>query len=428
MNSITLSSCKLLIEKKLDWGSSNAWSTQEFEELSFLIHERTGRAISATTLKRIWGRITYRSKPSRYSLDTLALFLAYSSWDDFSASIASDHLEEQLAYPKSSAANPKKRPVSLLARWPIVVLALLIGLLVLWVSTAKDNWRGALIGRSSTEFRALPLDRHFPQRIAFSYDVSSQRGDSLFIQPTYDRRSKTLISSDEQELVIAYHYPGYYLANLLSDNSVIKETPVHITTDGWQSLLEIKRHPLPIYIPDSALVQDSMLSVDKAWLDENNFDLESGLYVSAYYNVRDFGTLSTDNFSLETAVRNENPFSPCRGGMLEIQGEHGRIRIPFGLTRCVEGMFLIAGELRHEAPQYDLSAFTGDYSSWRHVQIQVEQRHLRVKIDNKKPYELLYKKNLGQVRGIWFKFAGHGSVDYVRVTDDHDRLIIEDLF
>ena len=56
-----LTLCRKRIEEKIGWGSSTDWSTQDFEELSEQIYEATGRPISATTLKRIWGRVKYES-------------------------------------------------------------------------------------------------------------------------------------------------------------------------------------------------------------------------------------------------------------------------------------------------------------------------------------------------------------------------------
>ena len=72
-----------LIEEKLGWGEAATWASNDFEELSIRIQDATGKVISATTLKRIWGRVAYSSKPSTHSLDTLAVFLGYPSWREF---------------------------------------------------------------------------------------------------------------------------------------------------------------------------------------------------------------------------------------------------------------------------------------------------------------------------------------------------------
>ena len=66
MKEACLSYCKSQIEQRLDWGHAESWTSQDFEELSMLIQEKTGRVISSTTLKRIWGacRLSKQSEPA----------------------------------------------------------------------------------------------------------------------------------------------------------------------------------------------------------------------------------------------------------------------------------------------------------------------------------------------------------------------------
>ncbi|MGB5820903.1 MAG: hypothetical protein WBG90_15565, partial [Saonia sp.] len=64
-------SCLLQIEEKLNWGSSSLWHNDVFVELSEVIHEKTQVLLSPTTLKRVWGRVDYKSDPSISTLNTL---------------------------------------------------------------------------------------------------------------------------------------------------------------------------------------------------------------------------------------------------------------------------------------------------------------------------------------------------------------------
>src|SRR5580693_606006 len=75
--------CKDLIEAKLGWGGSEAWSNRDFDTLSDKIFEVTGVTLSQTTLKRIWGKVKYDSAPTVTTLDTLARFLGFEHWRDF---------------------------------------------------------------------------------------------------------------------------------------------------------------------------------------------------------------------------------------------------------------------------------------------------------------------------------------------------------
>ena len=88
------------IEIELGWGSADTWSTADFDTLGDRIHERTGVQLSATTLKRVWGRIAYKSSPSPTTLDALASYLGYENWRTYAnAPTAAISAEEPVAEP-----------------------------------------------------------------------------------------------------------------------------------------------------------------------------------------------------------------------------------------------------------------------------------------------------------------------------------------
>ena len=74
---ILLDRCRKLIEEKLGWEDGARWSTHDFDTLGTRIQETTGVSLSIATLKRIWGKIRYDSKPTPTTLNTLARFVGY---------------------------------------------------------------------------------------------------------------------------------------------------------------------------------------------------------------------------------------------------------------------------------------------------------------------------------------------------------------
>lgn len=58
----------------------------DFGLLSSYILKETGRSIGATTLKRLFNYINDERKTSEYTLNTIALYIGYNSWNDYSAS------------------------------------------------------------------------------------------------------------------------------------------------------------------------------------------------------------------------------------------------------------------------------------------------------------------------------------------------------
>jgi len=55
---------------------------KDCQVLSISILQKTNRRISITTLKRLFGIIHSRYKPSKYTLDSLAIYLDYRDWED----------------------------------------------------------------------------------------------------------------------------------------------------------------------------------------------------------------------------------------------------------------------------------------------------------------------------------------------------------
>lgn len=55
----------------------------DFDDLADRIFRRRGIVISAMTLKRLWGYLPYHHTPRRATLDILAQFIGYDSFDDY---------------------------------------------------------------------------------------------------------------------------------------------------------------------------------------------------------------------------------------------------------------------------------------------------------------------------------------------------------
>ena len=56
----------------------------QFEALAGSIFKHTGRLLSPTTLKRLWGYINEQQTPRKTTLDVLAAYCGWPSYDDFS--------------------------------------------------------------------------------------------------------------------------------------------------------------------------------------------------------------------------------------------------------------------------------------------------------------------------------------------------------
>jgi hypothetical protein len=87
LHQVLIRQVKRLYEEMTGWGDSDLWSNQDFLELSEMIFDRTGMALSHVTLKRIWGKVRYESLPHTNTLNTIVQFLGYPNWREFRVSI-----------------------------------------------------------------------------------------------------------------------------------------------------------------------------------------------------------------------------------------------------------------------------------------------------------------------------------------------------
>ncbi len=74
---------KRQFEEKTGWGDCDLWNNEDFLELSRMIFDQTGIALSHVTLKRIWGKVRYESLPHTKTMNTIVQFLGYGTWREF---------------------------------------------------------------------------------------------------------------------------------------------------------------------------------------------------------------------------------------------------------------------------------------------------------------------------------------------------------
>ena len=431
MQEFALKHCRSCIEQRLGWGDAEHWTTQEFEDLSLRIQEQTGRAISATTLKRIWGRVAYHSSPSRHSLDTLALFLGHPSWRDFAHTSGG---EVPLPVPspmKASAdgaisASPTTSHVPRGLRY-LVVPVLLLGLgVAVWMGL-KGTFSDAM--PVDITFRSRAVTSGVPNTVIFDYNVSGIEADSFFIQQSWDQRRRALVAPEGRTHTSVYYRPGFFNAKLLADDRIVAEHPVHITTEGWIALID-EGASTPIYLTDAFSSSEGALSVAPTWLQAHGHDATATNQILEYYDVRSFGTVRTDSFSLETSLRrtvNDRRY-PCGRAEISVLGERGAFQIPLSIPGCIGDMGLLLGMRYLEGTANDLSAFGVDLSTWQRVQLDVMGHDVKIQVGMNAPFTTQIAEDVGQVVGLRYRFEGAGAVDYVTLRDAEGAVVYDEAF
>src|SRR5690606_32876890 len=231
-----------LTEAKLEWGSGDNWSTQDFEAVSVKVLEVTGINLSVTTLKRLWGKIKYESSPTVTTLNALAKFNGFENWRAYQQS-EKINPEENLILNR-----PEKKSVKGRSRLFIflTVILILIAAFFLFVTnkSGSTDFNEAEFSFSSKKM----VFEGVPNSVIFTYDASSAGlNDKVEIQQSWDERLRTEVPKDKNIHNSIYYYPGFFQAKLVISDTVVKEHGILIKTDGWLPLIEKDVTKPPIY-------------------------------------------------------------------------------------------------------------------------------------------------------------------------------------
>ncbi len=96
---------KLIEEVRREFGRSIA-GTSDYDELSLSIQEKTGRTLSTSTIKRLFGYVRYDSAPRMNTLNILAAYTGCKDWEEFENNLRPE--EKAPALPDES--GPKIKP------------------------------------------------------------------------------------------------------------------------------------------------------------------------------------------------------------------------------------------------------------------------------------------------------------------------------
>ncbi|GJM34199.1 MAG: hypothetical protein DHS20C18_32000 [Saprospiraceae bacterium] len=418
--------CKKLIEKKLGWGNSDAWENQDFLALSEKILEATDVQLSGTTLKRIWGKVKYQSAPHTNTLNTLVHFLGYENWLAFKAA----HTVQQ-PKPSGSTKLPKQKRGS--QKSVLVKTAALAGIVVMAIVIISFINRGASFELSpedisNTVFTSNPVTSGIPNTVVFKYDVDHLNGTDFMIQQFWDETKRFNIDKNGHEATSIYYYPGYWRAKLLVDGQVIKEHDLHILSNGWMATIAFE--PEPRYLLEDELLKKNKLTIAEQVQEDINASLEAPKWLT-YHNVREFGGLDGDNFVYETAVKNtyEKGDGVCKQTRLILLGTKGAMIIPLATPGCISEINLMFNDFYESGKTNDLSAFGTDFSDWQKVRLEVQNKHVKILLNDQLIHELIYDESMGEIAGLRFQFRGSGEVKYVKLWNQKEALVfVEEFF
>lgn len=400
--------CLSLIEKKLNWGTSDTWHNDVFIELSEKIQSETHVLLSPTTLKRVWGKVNYKSAPSISTLNTLSQFAGYSNWRDFKtkADVKEPNWFERKIHPNLGI---------------IIPAAAIMTLIFISIYSMTGNTPIKAYDFSKVQFSSRPITSGLPNSVVFDIDLDQVVSDSIHIQQFWDKTKTVLLKPGQKQATGIYYFPGYFRSKLLVDGQIIREHDLFIPSEGWAATIDYK--PIPKYVQKKEFLKNGLSFSDQI-LDEIQ-QLKDPLESSFHY-VKDFENVSGDNITIRSTIKNvlNERWAVCQNVRIVILGTEGAIIIPLSKLGCVSDLGLLLNDVYLNGKEHDLSAFGVDLDTDKEIIIKNDHKKVTVSIDGKDVYTNSYNQSIGRFVGLRFRFKGAGIVKNMAITNTSDQTII----
>ena len=400
--------CKKEIEVTLALGDqAGEVRTRDLEYLITAIESKSGTKLSLSTLKRLWREEEGRS-PQPATLNALVSILGFDSWQEFKQNTQADEGD--------STIQARRWGFPLGFSLAIVFMAILVGYGA-WKNLYSEN---EIEVESEVKFSLeQTLDQKIPNTVIFSYDVSGVKADSFFIQQSWNPANKTRIDPAAHHFSSTYYTPGYHMARLIANDSILAYEPVHLKSDGWFPLVKYDvRDIQSIYINPSLLPKDNDgLTVQLSDLIDAGVDPDRE-FLLRYYNVKDFNGLSTSNFRLETRFKCDSVLTKvCPRFRVMLIGEANVFYVPVIEKGCEGDLNILVGEQYLSSRSSDLSSFGADMYSWNTLKWEVEDKKVQISLNENPIMDFEFFEDFGEIKGIIYTFNTIGSIEYTSLED-----------
>ncbi|MDJ1491458.1 hypothetical protein QNI19_00870 [Cytophagaceae bacterium DM2B3-1] len=408
--------CLLEIFKKNGYAEVDRLTQRDFDHISQRIEDNTGTLISGITIKRLLNG-EFSRLPQIATLDAISRYLGYHNWQEYKA-LFRDKEENQLAKEDTiDTENPVQKASSLTnKRFRLaVVMYLVIGVTaVLGFIQFSGKKPFANVNRATFSARTN-TNNDIPNTVVFTYNVDEVQADSFFIQQSWDKNRRVRISKNNYTLTDIYYEPGYHIAKLIANDSVIQTIDINIPTDRWFFFAKDNPSSKPDYIYPDQIVHDGMLSIIEADLLNSHIDIHKEKeYLYTYFPGKMH--VDGDNYVLKTKIRvKEVKKNSCPYLMPEIFCQRYTMFFTSTPKGCSSESMVQFGEHFISGKETDLASLGFDVTQWMDLEVRVKDKQAVIRINNKDVFATSYKTTSKLLTGIGFVSNGLCEIDFIEL-------------
>jgi hypothetical protein len=421
--------CLNQVEKKLNWQSSQSWKESDYLKLSQIISEASNISISSHTLKRLFGKIKYKTfyNPQQATKDALSKYLGYSDWGNFVEKNEDKVIKKE--EPSDVLVNKKSRKKKITVYISIVLLSV-----VFLIFISRNYLKQSNEKTESFTFKLMDSIGSVPFTVPVNYDFSEISTDSIFVDFdfTHPYRGQQIVTINKEGSMhnFTYQLPGYYQIVLKKKADTLSVKNVLALSDTWRSYFVTEAKLGELWM-DNEIKQasDSLgyLYFSPKRLVSNGFDT-SKVFYTTHRLFRQF-EIDGDNFEFETRFKNSKALGgiTCYDFIIRLVCENHQNHLSLMEDGCFQYSGAKFGETELSGSQENLSEFKINPENWNIVRIAVQQKQVKVYINNQLIYKGSYQQPNGRIVGYENIFKGIGMLDYIKIKDlNTKKVFLED--
>lgn len=379
------------IFNKNGYSNLTSMTQRDFDHIGEELQQKSGILISGTTVKRLaYGE--FSRLPQIATLNAIANYFNYKTWQEYKASKIKGEPEEE------QVQKVKRRKVSL--KYLSVPGVIIILASIYFFRTTNGTVNNA--EKAFFSFRKN-TSNDIPNSVVFSYNIDQVQADSFFIQQSWDKNRRVRIYKNNYTLTDIYYEPGYHIAKLIANDSVIRTAEVSIPTDRWffYAIDNIANYTSE-YIKVDTFVNKGRFGLTIMQLQRNNIEVSKDkryhyVYFPSQMNI------PGDNFKYKTRIRmQEVRNSVCPYIEIELYCQRSFMIMRSTTKGCAHEAFIVFGEQLKKGSDTDLLPITFDISQWTDIEITVKNKVATVKINDKEVFTTRYTTDTKYLAGLGY--------------------------
>lgn len=393
------------ISQDLGWGEANEWDNYDFDKLNKKIEEKTGVQLSTVTLKRVFGKVKYNSKPSTHTLNTLAQYVGFADFREYQTK---DRPIERPASKKEIPQSSTKNSNTSLVKNLLIIGTVALLAILLWSGLTVD--KSTTFKRDDFSFEHTKIGEGFPASVIYRYDATkATQNNKVEIQQNWDSSRRTVVNADDSIHNSLYHFPGYFEAKLVVDDQIIKEQKVFIPSNGWVTAIE--REDVPMYVSSNISMGGDSVGIDPQYIISQSLNLLSEEIWTHTSHVQRHDVFS-DDFTFKASLKSAavGGVNTCQKIQTLILLEGAAMSIPISKSGCVADLNFFIPSIDYDAKTNDLSMFGTRTENWNDIMVVSKDGHLSIYLNGNELKKFKFEEEAQRIIGFRFRHQGSGWV------------------